>query len=159
MSSSYNRAVIVRIRDFRRADFMQLWRIDQECFAPEISYTRAELAHYMARRGAFTLVAETAEGRPVIAGFMVGECDRRGLGHVITIDVAEHARRTGSGSQLMAAAEARMQSAGCKACYLETAVDNIGAIKFYECHGYTVLRTIPHYYMGKIDAFLMGKRF
>lgn len=48
------------IREFRRADFNHLWQIDQECFAPEISYSRLELAVYMRRPGSFTLVAETA---------------------------------------------------------------------------------------------------
>ncbi len=150
----------IRIREFHRADFMQLWRIDQECFAPGISYTRVELAHYMARRGAFTLVAENAESkRSDIVGFVVAECGRRGLGHVVTIDVAERARRSGTGSELMKAAEQRVQAAGCKAIYLETAVDNEPAQRFYEHYGYSVLRTIPRYYMGKIDALLMGKRF
>ncbi len=150
----------ITIREFRRADFLALWRIDQECFAPGISYSRVELAHYMARRGSFTLVAERKEGgRPEIIGFVVGECDRRRLGHVITIDVLPAARRSGTGSQLMAQAESRMQAAGCKAVYLETAVDNSAALAFYKRHGYSVLRTLPRYYEGELDAFLMGKRF
>ncbi len=150
----------IRIREARRADFMQLWRIDQECFAPGISYTRAELAHYMARRGAFTLVAEdTQVKRPQIAGFIVAQCERRGLGHVITIDVAAPARRAGLGSQLMTEAEARMKTAGCSAIYLETAVDNAAALAFYKRLGYSVLQTLPRYYHGDLDALLMGKRF
>ncbi len=150
----------VRIREFRRADFMQLWRIDQECFAPGISYTRVELAHYMARRGAFTLVAENAEAkRPEIVGFIVAECDRRGLGHVITLDVLATARRTGVGSMLMAEAEQRVKSAGCKAVYLEAAVDNSAARAFYGRHGYSVLRSLPRYYNNETDGVLMAKRF
>ncbi len=150
----------VRIREFRRADFMQLWRIDQECFEPGISYTRVELAHYMARRDAFTLVAENAEAkRSAIVGFTVAECDRRGLGHVITIDVLPAARRGGVGSSLMREAETRVQAGGCKAMYLETAVNNDAARAFYERHGYSVLRTLPRYYQGELDAYLMVKRF
>ncbi len=150
----------VRIRDFRRADFMQLWRIDQECFAPGISYPRVELAHYMARRGAFTLVAETTgPKRPDIVGFIVAECDRRGLGHVITLDVLGNVRRTGVGSVLMAEAETRVKAAGCKAVYLEAAIDNSAARAFYQRHGYSVLRTLPRYYNGEIDGVLMAKRF
>jgi ribosomal-protein-alanine N-acetyltransferase len=150
----------VHIREFRRADFMQLWRIDQECFAPGISYTRVELAHYMARRGAFTLVAENSEGkRPQIVGFIVAECDRRGLAHVITLDVLAAARRTGVGSRLMEEAGTRVKAAGCKAIYLETAVNNDAAHAFYACLGYTVLRTLPRYYHGELDAYLMVKRF
>ena len=160
MISGYNPDVPVRIREFRRADFMALWRIDQECFDPGISYSRVELAHYMARRGAFTLVAERTDSeRPGIIGFLVGECDRRGFGHVMTIDVLPGARRAGTGSQLMAEAEARMRTAGCKAVFLETAVDNSAALTFYKRHGYSVLQTIPRYYKRELDAFLMGKRF
>ncbi len=150
----------VRIREFRRADFMQVWRIDQKCFAPGISYTRVELAHYMARRGAFTLVAENTEAkRNALVGFIVAECDRRGLGHIITLDVVAGARRTGIGSVLMAEAEARIKTAGGKAIYLEAAVDNTAARAFYERHGYSVLRTLPRYYHGEIDGVLMAKRF
>ncbi len=138
---------------------MQLWRIDQECFAPGISYSRMELARYMAGPGAFTLVAEETTGkRPQIVGFVVAACERRALGHVITIDVIAASRRTGTGSQLMAEAEARMQAAGCKAVYLETAVNNMAALAFYKRHDYSVLRTLPLYYHGELDALLMGKR-
>ncbi len=138
---------------------MQLWRIDQECFAPGISYSRAELAYYMAQPGAFTLVAEdTAGKRPQIVGFLVAACQRRGLGHLITIDVVAAARRAGAGSRLIAEAEARMRDAGCSALYLETAVDNMAALAFYQHHGYSVLRTLPRYYHGELDALLMGKR-
>ena len=150
----------VRIRDFRRADFMQMWRIDQECFAPGISYTRVELAHYMARRGAFTLVAENSERkRTQIMGFIVAECDGRGLGHVITIDVAAEGRRSGVGSWLMEEAEKRVAAAGCKAIYLEMAVNNTAARAFYEGRGYSILRTLPRYYNNTLDGYLMTKRF
>jgi ribosomal-protein-alanine N-acetyltransferase len=151
--------VALSIRESRRADFTQLWRIDQECFPPGISYSRAELAHYMARRGTFTLVAEaTREDRPQIVGFAVAECARRELGHIITIDVLPPFRRAGAGSRLMGAAEERLRRLGCRAVYLETSVDNLTALAFYKRHGYSVLRTIPGYYMGKVDALLIGKR-
>ncbi|MGC2710974.1 MAG: N-acetyltransferase [Candidatus Sulfotelmatobacter sp.] len=46
-----------RIRDFQSADFETLWRVDQECFPPGISYSRTELKFYLRRRTAFALVA------------------------------------------------------------------------------------------------------
>ncbi len=155
----YTYSMPVRIRASRRADYMQLWRIDQECFAPGISYSRMELARYMAHPGAFTLVAEdTANKRPRIVGFVVGACEHRGLGHVITIDVIAAARRSGTGSRLMEEAESRMRAGGCRAVYLETAVDNVAALAFYKRFGYSILRTLPRYYHGELDALLMGKR-
>ena len=161
----------IEIRDFRRADFDELWRIDQECFAPGISYSRMELDHYVRRRRAFTLVAESAaerKGKPgsktpedsarAIVGFIVVEQDSGGRGHIITIDVRGPARRGGVGTQLMNAAEERLRTAGCHAVFLETAVDNTAALSFYKRHGYSVLKTIPRYYQNKLDALLLGKR-
>ncbi|MGA9814708.1 MAG: hypothetical protein WBQ64_18125, partial [Terriglobales bacterium] len=49
------------LRDFRHEEFETLWRIDQQCFAPGISYSRLELATYLGRPGAFVLVADSSE--------------------------------------------------------------------------------------------------
>jgi ribosomal protein S18 acetylase RimI-like enzyme len=50
--------VAFRIRQFKKADFDTLWRIDQACFDSQMAYSRPEMAFYMRRAGAFTLVAE-----------------------------------------------------------------------------------------------------
>ncbi len=142
------------IREATSADFDTLWRIDQECFVEGISYSQPELRHYMGRRGAFSLVKEDDRG---IAAFVVAESARRGTGHIITIDVRPHARRSGYGSELLLAAEERLRAGGCRAVLLEVAVDNESAIRFYNRHGYTVLKTIPRYYLDSVDALLMGK--
>jgi [ribosomal protein S18]-alanine N-acetyltransferase len=55
--SRYNGGVPFRIRRFERDDFETLWRIDQACFDPQLAYSRPELAFYMRRPSAFTLVA------------------------------------------------------------------------------------------------------
>jgi [ribosomal protein S18]-alanine N-acetyltransferase len=158
---------LVRIREYRSEDFNELWRLDRECFPPRIAYSRFELMHYIHRRDAFTLVAEADGDR--IGGFVVAEY-RRGVrihgeentratvGHIITIDVAPWARRSGFGTILMDAAEDRLREHDCKAVYLETAVDNAAAIAFYNRRGFSHLSTIPRYYDGKLDALLMGKR-
>jgi [ribosomal protein S18]-alanine N-acetyltransferase len=142
------------LRDFRKDDFDRLWALDQECFPPGIAYSKAELMHYIRRQGTFTIVAE-ADGE--IAAFVVGEmvCQR---GHLITLDVHERVRRAGLGSKLMVAAETRLRERGCAVVFLETAVDNFAAISFYKRHEYAVLKTIPRYYDGKLDALLMGKK-
>ena len=142
------------IRDYRRQDFETLWQIDQACFARGISYSRRELAFYVARKLGFTLVAELA-GK--ILGFVVVDRDRQGQAHVITIDVLTEARRSGLGSRLMAAVEERLRALGCSAVFLETAVDNAAAIAFYKRHGYTVIQTIPRYYLDSIDALVLSK--
>jgi [ribosomal protein S18]-alanine N-acetyltransferase len=154
----YNRCcrMTIVIRDFAPEDFETLWRIDQECFPAGIAYSRAELLDYISRKTSFGIVAD-AEGE--IAGFLVAEASqRRKAGHVITIDVDEKFRRHEVGTRLMAECERRMVEAGCDAVFLETAVDNEGAIAFYRRHGYRVLERLPRYYHDELDALLMGKR-
>jgi ribosomal-protein-alanine N-acetyltransferase len=143
------------LREATTADFDVLWRIDQECFVRGISYSREELRTYMRRSRAFTLVEEDDKE---ICGFLVGEGSARGTGHIITIDVVPGVRRSGVGSRLLAAAEAKLVTAGCDGVLLEVAVDNASAIHFYNRHGYTVLKVLPRYYLGQLDGLLMGKR-
>ena len=162
------------IRDYRSDDFNTLWAIDQSCFDPGISYSRYELQAYLRRPGAFTLVAESGERLPdsrkndlpmdvspsnqsSILAFVVAESSRRGMGHIITIDVHPTARRHHIGSALLAAAENRLRATKCQAVRLETAVDNASAISFYKRHGYDVIKVIPHYYSNGVDALLLEK--
>jgi ribosomal-protein-alanine N-acetyltransferase len=166
-----------QIRDYRPADFDALWRIDQTCFAPGISYSKSELKLYMRRRGSFTLIAERIAGIPSanpiseklkkgsdidlqlgdIAGFFVAEAGNLGSGHIITIDVVAAERRFGVGSMLLNAAEGRIEIAECHSVELETAVDNVSALSFYKRHGYNVIRTFPRYYANGVDALVLQK--
>jgi [ribosomal protein S18]-alanine N-acetyltransferase len=169
----YNNLVEFTLREFRRDDFEILWRIDQECFAPGIAYSRIELAAYIRRPGSFTLVAWKASaadsrdsqphqgnaGEPLsdVLGFIVAEANRRKVGHILTIDVPPSSRRLGVGSKLLSSAEGRLQSAMCRRVVLETAVDNAPALAFYKRNRYDVVKTIPRYYPNGLDAFVLEK--
>ncbi len=147
-----------RLRESETADLEALYKIDQACFPPGISYSRRELSYYMNLRGTFTLIAETSGEVQQIAGFIVGQKTSRGMGHIITIDTVAQFRRHGLGSLLMKAAEDRLKATGCHAMVLEVAVDNAPAISFYKRLGYFVLKTIPRYYQNRLDALMMAKR-
>ncbi len=152
--------VQITLREYRPQDFDTLWSIDQTCFPVGIAYSRRELAGFMRLSGTFTLVAELVAARPAenpIAGFIIARCRRNRAGHVITIDVSSRARRSGVGSQLLTAAENRLQTAGCERVYLETAVDNVPALSFYKRHHYFVTKTVPGYYSNGVDAFVLEK--
>jgi [ribosomal protein S18]-alanine N-acetyltransferase len=164
--------VAFTIRDFHKADFETLWRIDQSCFAPGISYSRLELGAYVRSAGSFTLVAELdpngrssrtlgaepprAVKQAEIVGFVVAHASR-GAGHIITIDVLPKAQRTGVGSALLSTAEARLQEKQCTFVKLETSVDNTSALSFYKRHRYFVVRTLPRYYPDGASAFVLRK--
>jgi [ribosomal protein S18]-alanine N-acetyltransferase len=141
------------VRDYRPEDFEALWRLDQQCFLPEVAYSQTELRTYMRKRGSFTLVADDTTDQ--IAGFIVAHSGT--AGHIITIDVAAGARRSGVGSMLLRAAEDRLRATGSRAIRLETAVDNISALSFYKRHGYSVVKTWPQYYSNGVDALVMRK--
>jgi [ribosomal protein S18]-alanine N-acetyltransferase len=145
------------IRDFQPSDFETLWNIDQQCFPPGISYSRAELKLYMRRPRSFTLLATSSESKAT-AGFIVAESNGRGRGHIITIDVLAPARRGGVGSLLLHAAEKRLREAQCHEVELETAVDNLSALAFYKRHGYSVIKTWPRYYSNGVDALVLEKK-
>lgn len=174
------RPVEFALRDFRQEEFETLWRIDQQCFAPGISYSRLELAIYLQRPGAFVLVADSLEGiecgavnhtsKPgqslvvpaavpaaVPVGFIVAETGSRGNGHIITIDVLPQARGAGVGSRLLMAAEDRLRAARRHAVILETAVDNRVALTFYKRHGYSIVKTMPGYYSNGVDGLVLKK--
>jgi len=153
------------LRDGQLEDFETLWRIDQQCFPPGIAYSRMELSAYIRRRRSFTMVAETAAGKSdggdgsdtTIAGFIVAESNRREEGHIITIDVLPAYRRSGLGSKMLLAVEARLRATPCQNVLLEAAVDNGSAIAFYKQHGYHIVRTIPRYYPDNVNALVLQK--
>jgi [ribosomal protein S18]-alanine N-acetyltransferase len=157
--------VEITLRPFRRHDFDFLWKIDQVCFPPGIAYSKHELSNYIQRRKSFTLIAEArSDGRRSadhevagIVGFIIAEASSRGVGHIVTIDVLPVARRAGTGSKLLTAAEEWLRTAKCFRVQLETAVDNEPALAFYKRHRYTKVGIIPQYYETGLDAYSLEK--
>lgn len=133
--------------------------LDRACFRQGISYSRAEMAGLLRRKGSFCLIAEETSG--VLAGFAIAElparnCERRG--QIITIDIAEDFRRRGIGRMLMAALEGQLIERGAVRCTLEVAVDDPGAQEFYASLDYMPVARIAGYYMGTLDALVMEKK-
>lgn len=91
-----------------------------------------------------------------IAGFILSEVDGP-LAHIITLDVAEAHRRSGVGSLLLNAAEKNLSAQGVRTVFLETAVDNHGAVNFWSRHGYIKEGILKRYYLNRIDGYEMRK--
>jgi [ribosomal protein S18]-alanine N-acetyltransferase len=146
------------VRAVRPEDFPVLYALDQACFAPGISWSKAELQYFLKYPGNMALAVEDEAG--TLAGFAIAGTQRRKgsvVGRLITIDVAAAMRRQGIGRTLLAAIEEQLRTAGATAVLLEVAVDNANAQRFYERHGFVRTGRIPGYYLGKIDALVMEK--
>ncbi len=168
------------LRDYRPEDFARLCEIDRLCFPPGIAYTAREMRLYLGDRRAFAIVAEGPQRE--IVGFLIARLEigrlptdgvptrskrSRGVppsertkvrvGHLVTIDVHPDWQGRGLGSLLLQEAEARLRRCGARAIFLETAVDNTRAIRFYTKQGYVVLGRVKGYYLGEKDALRMMK--
>jgi ribosomal-protein-alanine N-acetyltransferase len=145
------------LRRFREEDLETLFALDQLCFRAGISYSKNELAFYAHHPAVLTLVAEDDRR---IAGFAMADVARarRELsGHVITIDVHPESRRSGVGRLLMAGIEDWLREREIPVCSLEVAIDDPGALNFYQKLSYELVGKIRGYYMGTLDAYVLRK--
>jgi [ribosomal protein S18]-alanine N-acetyltransferase len=142
------------IRLYQPEDFSALHKLDQVCFPPGISYSKFMLQYFLALPESTCMVAE--EGNRLLA-FILAETTPP-ESHIITLDVAPTARRTGAGSQLLQKMENFYASQSIETVLIETAVDNAPAIAFWHHHGYRTEAVIKRYYLGRIDAYEMRKR-
>lgn len=151
---------MLTLRRYQPQDFPRLLEIDQSCFVEGIAYSPEEMRYFLGMPTAISLVG--LHGVEIM-GFVIADTFRprrasRSMGKIITIDVAPQAQHSGLGTLLMSSTEAELKQVGCDYVSLEVAVDNEPALRFYKKHGYSVLKTLPRYYLDSIDGLLMGKR-
>ena len=142
------------IRPYEQRDFAGMYKLDQACFLPGISYSKWALQYFLKLPTADCVLAEEEKR---LAGFILAE-DNPPLAHIITLDVAEAYRRKGVGTALIAEMEKNFVYKGVRSVLLETAVDNESGIAFWQRHGYRTEAVVKRYYLGRIDAYEMRKR-
>jgi ribosomal-protein-alanine N-acetyltransferase len=143
------------LRSYRFSDLETLYQIDQACFPPGISYSREELAGFIAHGRSRTWIAEAGEE---IVGFLIANRHPgQRLGHIITVDVVKAWRRRGVGKALMDAAEEWARQQGLQAIALETAEDNLAAQRFYAVRSYKKHEKLDGYYADGTAAWIMIK--
>ena len=145
----------VTLRSYEPRDFAALHRLDQSCFPAGISYSKTTLHYFLTIASADCVVA--ADGARIV-GFILTE-ENPPLAHIITLDVAEAHRRHGVGSALLAESEKNLALRGVRSVLLETAIDNASAVAFWKRHGYRIEAELKRYYLGRLDAYEMRKRF
>jgi len=141
------------LRSYEPHDFAALYKLDQACFPPGISYSKTTLRYFLTLASADCVVAE--EGRRIV-GFIVSE-ENPPLAHIISLDVDAKHRRRGVGTMLLERLESNLAARGVRSILLETAIDNEAAVAFWKAHGYRIEATLKRYYLGRIDAFEMRK--
>jgi len=144
----------VAIRQYEARDFGALYKLDQACFPPGISYSKFSLQYFLSLPASDCLVAEDGKA---IAGFILAEAHPP-LAHIITLDVAPPYRRIGLGSKLLAEMEKHFHYKEVTSVLLETAVDNETGIAFWQHHGYRTEAVLKRYYLGRVDAYEMRKK-
>ena len=143
----------VRLREYEARDFARICELDQMCFPPLIAYEPEEIWAALAQPHAFCVVAEH---QAQVIGFILAYY-RRGVGHIITIDIQGEFRSRSVGSRLMEEAERRMSGHGVRRVVLEVGVDNEPAIRFYKGRGYGTERRLDRYYRDGSDGWRMEK--
>lgn len=141
------------LRAYEPHDFAALYKLDQSCFPPGISYSRTTLRYFLTLPSADCTIAEE-DGR--ILGFILSE-ENPPLAHIITLDVDAKHRRNGVGTTLLETQEANLASRAVRSILLETAIDNEPAVAFWQSRGYRIEATLKRYYLGRMDAYEMRK--
>ncbi len=144
------------LRKILRSDLDSLYRLDQICFEPGISYSLREIRRFLGIATADGLVADV-DG--TIAGFAIGYLTRGSVAHVVTLDVHPSFRRRSLGTALLEELLNRFSRAGAREARLEVSTENTVAIAFYRKLGFRRRRRIPDYYGRRRDAFEMELKF
>jgi ribosomal-protein-alanine N-acetyltransferase len=147
----------VLYRLFERADFGALYAIEEVCFQPPLRFSRAYMRQLIRQHNAATWIAED-DGR--MCGFAIVEWTREMAGlfaYIQTLEVIPERRGQGVGGKLLERMQASAESAGAEAIWLHVDVENAGAIRLYETHGYRLRGRRAGYYGRGTAALIYDK--
>lgn len=137
------RVSAVTIREARDGDLDDLVRLENEAFAGD-QLDRRAFRHALRSATIDMLVAE--ETGPMLGYVQIQRRTGSRLARLTSVAVAEAGTGRGLGAQLVAAAEALAQRAGCTRMRLEVRADNARARRLYERTGYVLFTTVEDYY-------------
>jgi ribosomal protein S18 acetylase RimI-like enzyme len=135
-------------------------RLDVLCFAEPFRFDVAMMRDFAEADDSIVVLVEDNTGADLI-GFVILHLEKAAtvlLGYIVTIDVAESCRRLGIGAALLRRAEKAAQAAGASHVDLHVAVDNAGAIRFYEGQHYKRVGLEKCFYrQAGLDALVYTK--
>jgi ribosomal protein S18 acetylase RimI-like enzyme len=168
------------VRPARLEDLDPLVALDAACFPSGIAYPRRYLRALLCSPTCIVRIATLptrtdaastggpqasvsgAGGDGSIVGFAILELRRHArtlVGELVTLDVQASARRCGVGQRLHGSLEQIVRQHNGHRMRLQVSVENAPAIRLYQQLGYHIYGRIPRYYLGKVDAWWMEKRW
>jgi ribosomal protein S18 acetylase RimI-like enzyme len=134
----------ILIREMQLEDLHKVFRLGEEVFTAELwpnlyrTWDEYEVVDLFSSDGEFCLVAEQNER---IVGFALGTyIDKRhsawSYGYLLWLGVAHDVRRTGVGKRLLNRLTAQFIEEGARMMILDTEVENVGAIEFFQSMGF-----------------------
>lgn len=112
-----------------------------------------DFARLLASSGVVGLVLENA-GAPsglALIRTIAGECE------ILTIAIAQTARRAGLGRRLLSASEDAAREAGARRLFLEVSEANVAAQALYKAAGYAAIGRRKAYYRDGSDARVLAR--
>ena len=138
------------IRRATRADVDALLALEEATFDSD-RISRAQWRRHIGSHSAAVFVSSTSGS--VDAAAVVFYRRTAHAARLYSLAVGSHARGTGLGGKLLAAAEADARTRGCTSMRLEVRVDNLSAIALYERRGYTRITRLPAFYEDGGDGW------
>lgn len=143
------------IRRATRADVDALLALEEATFDSD-RISRAQWRRHIDSASAAVFVSGTRGS--VDAAAVVFHRRNSRAARLYSLAVGAHARGTGLGGALLAAAEADARRRGCTSMRLEVRADNPSAIALYERRGYTRIARLPGFYEDGADGWRYAKR-
>lgn len=127
----------MHIRAFATDDYDEVLALWRKCeLTIKRSDTLTEIMKFLALPANGFFIASTTAARPEIVGSVIGAWDGR-RGWIYHLAVAEPARRSGVGRQLMSAVEEHLRAQGAIKINLLVEPGNQAAADFYRAIGYS----------------------
>jgi ribosomal protein S18 acetylase RimI-like enzyme len=150
----------MRLRAYQPTDVEAMYQLDLACFDEPFQFDREMM--YEAAEAASAIVVVVEDEAGAMQGFIIVHAEGAGsdaYGYIVTIDVAPSARRSGVGAVMLREAEAQALRHGLGRVGLHVAMDNAGAIAFYERAGYRWVGVEKGFYHeAKQDALTYVKQ-
>ncbi|HKT42923.1 MAG TPA: N-acetyltransferase [Rhodanobacteraceae bacterium] len=138
------------IRRATRADVDALLALEEATFDSD-RISRAQWRRHIESSSAAVFVGGTP-GRADAAAVVFYRRNAR-TARLYSLAVGSHARGTGLGGALLAAAETDARTRGCTSMRLEVRSDNPAAIALYERRGYRRIARLPGFYEDGADGW------